>query len=211
MKNLIKFNLKLVLREKSYYLTYLFLAMFFMVLSQVFIKEFTNNILFIQLTLMGAAFSIVSARDYEKNKGSNMEKSILSFPVTRKDYVLSKYIIYILFTLIFCIVNLFIISLFSFFIDKNLEVISTQTIKISIYYNIVIGIFYLFVIVLSRGNIANALVGGIMGFSINYIVNLYENMPNRLININKTLIISLIIYSISFFICYFIFDNRDIN
>ncbi|HEY4543381.1 MAG TPA: hypothetical protein VIG40_01945, partial [Tissierellaceae bacterium] len=66
MKNIIKFNLKLLLREKSYYLTYLFLAMFFMVLSQVFIKEFTNNILFIQLTLMGTAFSIVSTRDHEK-------------------------------------------------------------------------------------------------------------------------------------------------
>lgn len=211
-----------ILQLKSYKRTLIIFIIIF-TLTSISGEGGIGNILAIMLTLGFGMFSMASFNYDETNKA---DRYILTLPLTKKEVVLSKYILVICSTVIGSIIGMILSYIITFTISKQMpnieEIISVGLggiLGIGLVEGIQIPCVYKWGA--EKGRIQMVIVTAIVGLLAGGIIFIGEKaniqLPaNNILNILNTFLplifigLTIIIYYVSYRVAYKIYDKKEI-
>lgn len=207
MKNALVYNLKNTFR-KSNLMTCMKIILILSIFE--FIKKDTDyNFVYLIFTFF------ISLTLYNSN--SLMEyapkryylKNILSLPVTRRDYVISKFIIILIDIFAGLIITFVLTNIVSFVKTGQSYNISLEIIKLGLMINLtIIGIYAGLDLIFNGVFLKTAGYGGLLGFSGGFVRRALEKSASG--NLNFNLFSAIMIYLLCGLVASYIFERRDI-
>ena len=222
MNNIKGLLVKDILQLKSYKKTLIFFIIIF-ILTSISNDGRIGSALIIMLTLGFGMFSIASFSYDETNKA---DKFILTLPLTKKEVVLSKYILIISSTVIGSIIGIILSCIFSIILSKQIPNIF-EILSVALGGILVIGFIESVQIPCiykwgaEKGRIQMmilsalvALLAGVISFAVEKAnIQLQSNNIIEIINQYLPLIfivLTIIIYYISYRVSYKIYDRKEL-
>ena len=211
-----------ILQLKSYKKTLIIFIMVF-AFTSISVQDGVENMLVIMLTLGFGMFSMASFNYDEFNKA---DRYILTLPLTKKEVVLSKYILVICSTVMGSIIGIMLSYIVMFAMNKQMPNIEEI---ISVGLGGILGIGLIEAIQIpcvykwgaEKGRIQMVIVTAIVGLLAGGIIFIGEKaniqLPaNNILNILNTFLplifigLTIIIYYISYKVAYKIYDKKEI-
>lgn len=207
-----------ILQLKTYKRTLIIFIMAF-ALTSISVQDGVGNMLVIMLTLGFGMFSMASFNYDEFNKA---DRYILTLPLTKKEVVLSKYILVICSTVIGSIIGIILSYIVTFVMNKQVPNIE-EIISVGLG-----GIFWIGVIEAiqipcvykwgaEKGRIQMVIVTALLGVILCIGAKVNIQLPaNNILNILNTFLplilvgLTMIIYYISYKVAYKIYDKKEI-
>ena len=222
MNNIKGLLVKDILQLKSYKKTLIFFIIIF-ILTSISNDGRIGSALIIMLTLGFGMFSIASFSYDETNKA---DKFILTLPLTKKEVVLSKYILIISSTVIGSVIGIILSCIFSIILNKQIPNIF-EVLSVALGGILVIGFIESVQIPCiykwgaEKGRIQMmilsalvALLAGVISFAVEKAnIQLQSNNIIEIINQYLPLIfivLTIIIYYISYRVSYKIYDRKEL-
>lgn len=207
---------------KSYRKTLFVFIAIFLVFSAI-----QNNFGGLAIVMFTLGFGMFSIASFSYDEVAASDKYILSFPITRKEMVISKYVLVIISTILGAIIGTIVSILMTFVITNNLNINLIETIStalgalfgISVIQSIQIPCIYkygaekgrmqLFIFVMIFG----IFIAAVIYFLSSLNINLFEKILSyNLFNFVPLIlpILTIIAYLISYLVSYKIFTRKEL-
>ena len=212
--------LKDLLQLKSYKRTLIVYILIFILTG--FAQETTKGIGVMVAVMLTLGFGMFSMASFNYDEQAKSDGYFLTFPLTKRNILLAKYILVILSTIVGAIVGVLASILIIYFIDKQFPNIN------DILYTILGGIFGVGLIEAiqipcvykwgaEKGRIQMFIVAalivvlalGVLSFASDLNISISANQIENFIPIILTLLI-ILIYYISYKVCYKIYKNKEV-
>lgn len=207
-----------ILQLKSYKKTLIIFIMIF-ALTSISAQDGVENMLVIMLTLGFGMFSMASFNYDEFNKA---DRYILTLPLTKKEVILSKYILVICSTVIGSVIGILLSYIVIFAMNKQVPNIE-EIISIGLGGIFGIGIIEAIQIPCvykwgaEKGRIQMLILTAVLGAILCIVAKADIQLPaNNILNIFNTflplifIVLTIIIYYISYKVAYKIYDKKEI-
>lgn len=212
--------LKDLLQLKSYKRTLIVYILIFILTG--FAQETTKGIGVMVAVMLTLGFGMFSMASFNYDEQAKSDRYFLTFPLTKRNILLAKYILVILSTIVGAIVGVLASILIIYFIDKQFPNIN------DILYTILGGIFGVGLIEAiqipcvykwgaEKGRIQMFIVAalivvlalGVLSFASDLNISILANKTENFIPIVLTLLI-ILIYYISYKVSYKIYKNKEV-